>query len=102
MIHERGGPARGDGQYRWVVAALPNSLSGMVIIQVALSNRRDPKPLLLPNSISFEIIVIDGEDGRQRLAFGKAYEGRIGEVHRAVAVPLHQVIQGTAVGVSDG
>jgi hypothetical protein len=51
---------------------------------------KPPPPL---NPVRFEICVIHGENSEQRFSLGEVNKRGVGEIHWAVPVAIHQIVQ---------
>src|SRR5258708_39415858 len=55
--------------------------------------RNDAESPLAFDAVGFEIVVIDGENGRERLPLRQVDQGGIREIHRPVAITMHQRLE---------
>lgn len=69
--------------------------------EATLSRRQNAKPCPPPNAIGLEVVVVNGEDRGQRFSLGKTNQGGIGEIHRAICVPLHESFKVGGVDIRD-
>jgi len=57
---------------------------------ISAPGRDDSETPSAIDAIGFEIIVIDGQDGGQRLSICQVNQSRIRKIHRSVTIPVHK------------
>ena len=64
--------------------------------------RNDTKSFAGTDSINLKISTVDGKYGSEPFTLGKVHERRVGEIHWAIRVSLHQGVDYGQLRVIDG
>lgn len=79
-----------------------NTFAAGSAARLASPGRKNSQPFAAANAVGLEIVVVDREDRRKRLALGEMHERRIRDIHWPIAILPHESIEVGEIGVRDG